>query len=617
MRNFIEKIFFIYIFIISCLVIYAQEARVGINTTNPKSTLDVNGKTDELGVLLATDVTGLQAPRLTREELSTKGDVLYGSDQKGTLIYITDVSGGNVLNQRKNITSIGYYYFDGNEWKSIGEQWKLDGNSNGVLKSLGTKDKIDLPIIVNDIEAFRIKWDDPNNTSRILIGTTLSSTVASSVSGSSVALQSAKLTLAGGDVSVNGVTVGKGGGQLNTNTALGEQVLYNNTSGYNNTAIGRLSLTSNTTGHSNSVVGERSMASNTTGFHNAAIGQLSLASNTSGYYNYAMGSEALLKNTTGHDNTALGIAALHENTAGNYNIGIGTFALYNSISSNNVAIGWRSMLTNTNGSENTAIGANSLLFNSSGSSNTAIGFNSLTNNKGSNNVGIGNSTLNGSGSSSTGSNNTSIGYYSLSTLTTGSNNIGIGYNTTVGNTTNNNIVIGSSQSTVSSTASNQLNIGGAIFGVNLTGNITTPAGRIGIVKNNPAYTLDVGGDINSSGLVRASGVALTSDIRLKKDITKIDNALSIIDHLNPVFYQKKFSVNGIESYKKEYGLIAQEVEKILPSLVIEGEDKDKTLSLNYTELIPILIKSIQEQQIVIKNLEKKVYDLSIKNKLVD
>ena len=96
--------------------IYAQTARVGVNTADPKSTFDINGQKDADGKLLATDMTGLQAPRLTRAELAAKGDDLYGLDQKGTQIYISDITGGDNLSQRVNITSVGYYYFDGSLW---------------------------------------------------------------------------------------------------------------------------------------------------------------------------------------------------------------------------------------------------------------------------------------------------------------------------------------------------------------------------------------------------------------------------------------------------------------------------------------------------------------------
>ena len=79
--------------------------------------MDVTGKVGTDGKSLPDDITGLQAPRLTREELTNKA-LIYGSDQKGALIYITDISGGDagVTTPRKNVTSVGYYYFDGNDW---------------------------------------------------------------------------------------------------------------------------------------------------------------------------------------------------------------------------------------------------------------------------------------------------------------------------------------------------------------------------------------------------------------------------------------------------------------------------------------------------------------------
>jgi hypothetical protein len=126
-------------------VAYAQTGRVGVNTADPKSTMDINGQKDGSGNLLTTDMTGLQAPRLTRAELTAKGDALYGTDQKGTLVYITDVAGGDNTSQRVNVTEAGYYYFDGTVWVKVGsgsggnnaaEPWRVqntttDSTANG------------------------------------------------------------------------------------------------------------------------------------------------------------------------------------------------------------------------------------------------------------------------------------------------------------------------------------------------------------------------------------------------------------------------------------------------------------------------------------------------------
>ena len=116
---------------------FSQTGKVGINTESPKSSLDVNGKTDASGNSLSTDTTGLQAPRITRLELTNKGDALYGNDQKGALIYITDISGGNANSQRINITSAGYYYFDGSAWIKIGSGGASTNvtSDNGLTKT--------------------------------------------------------------------------------------------------------------------------------------------------------------------------------------------------------------------------------------------------------------------------------------------------------------------------------------------------------------------------------------------------------------------------------------------------------------------------------------------------
>ncbi|SIS76304.1 hypothetical protein [Chryseobacterium gambrini] len=89
-------------------------AQVGINTTDPRGTLDIVGVANSL-----TTIDGVIAPRLTRAQLTAKGNILYGTNQIGAIIYVTDISGGDTSSQRINITQIGYYYFDGALWQFI------------------------------------------------------------------------------------------------------------------------------------------------------------------------------------------------------------------------------------------------------------------------------------------------------------------------------------------------------------------------------------------------------------------------------------------------------------------------------------------------------------------
>ena len=109
MKKFLFPLFSVILF--SNAVAQSYDNRIGINTTTPQTTLDVTAPNDN------THIAGIQAPRLTRAELTAKGNSLYGADQKGTLIYITDVSGGNATGQRVVVTEPGYYYFDGSLWQ--------------------------------------------------------------------------------------------------------------------------------------------------------------------------------------------------------------------------------------------------------------------------------------------------------------------------------------------------------------------------------------------------------------------------------------------------------------------------------------------------------------------
>jgi gas vesicle protein len=71
--------------------------------------------------------------------------------------------------------------------------------------------------------------------------------------------------------------------------------------------------------------------------------------------------------------------------------------------------------------------------------------------------------------------------------------------------------------------------------------------------------------------------------------------------LHPVSYKWKKGNQNVN-----LGLIAQEVQKVIPEVVDVGDDKDKTLGMKYTELIPVLIKGMQEQQKLIDSLQSTV-----------
>jgi len=272
---------------------------------------------------------------------------------------------------------------------------------------------------------------------------------------------------------IDGLTVGRGGGSVSTNTAVGTSALENNTTGIQNTASGMYSLSSNTTGSYNTAHGYFSLLSNTTGQYNTAHGTYSLLSNTTGQFNTAVGFRSLNSNTTGSYNIAVGMGSLFSNTTGCCNTAVGMYSLYsNTTGIQNTASGMYALFSNTTGAQNTATGFCSLALNVSGSSNTAFGYHALKNNTESNNVAFGRSALQ---ENTTGTNNTAVGYESLYLNTTGVHNTAIGRcagcNITTGSC---NIFIGAKTEGGSVTDSNAIAIG---YDVNTCGSNTINIGN--------------------------------------------------------------------------------------------------------------------------------------------
>ena len=179
-------------------------------------------------------------------------------------------------------------------------------------------------------------------------------------------------------------------------------------------------------------------------------------------------------------------------------------------------------------------------------------------------------------------------------------------------------------------------------------------GYVGINNSSPAYRLDVSGTARftvSGYSIRYDGAILypsygsyvdlgsygnfwynlfayypvfytepviMSDISIKKDINPLASAKESIRLLNPVRYKLNpvLSDNTPEDIKSrinntlQYGFVAQEVQKIFPDLVTTQEDG--LLGIQYTGLIPVLVKAIQEQQQEIDELFRRIAELEKK-----
>jgi hypothetical protein len=117
---------------------------------------------------------------------------------------------------------------------------------------------------------------------------------------------------------------------------------------------------------------------------------------------------------------------------------------------------------------------------------------------------------------------------------------------------------------------------------------TSVALNISSIDNN----LGVTGNITASGTVTAADFNTTSDISLKQNINVIDSALSKISQLNG------YTFNWKNNDKEAVGIMAQEVEKVLPQIVATGEDGYKKVS--YDSLIPLLIEAVKELSAKVK-----------------
>ena len=107
----------------------------------------------------------------------------------------------------------------------------------------------------------------------------------------------------------------------------------------------------------------------------------------------------------------------------------------------------------------------------------------------------------------------------------------------------------------------------------------------------------------------ANGTIQTSDVRLKQRIANLKYGLNQVMQLRPVSFQWKTG----NDKGTHLGLIAQEVDAVLPEAVQKGADPETPLGMNYTTLIPVLIKAIQEQQQALEHTQAELKAVQAKN----
>ena len=351
------------------------------------------------------------------------------------------------------------------------------------------------------------------------------------------------------------------------NTADGEAALFSLTTGFQNTAIGFDALYSNTRGSANTATGYGALSSSTTASNNTANGAFALEGDTTGAQNTANGTGALALTTIGSNDTANGAFALFRNTTGYNNTANGTSALQsNTIGNNNTATGYDALFNNT-GSGNTANGANTLLHNTAGSSNTASGLSALRlNTSGNSNTGFGQGTL---GKNTTGSFNTAIGFNAGSNLTTGHDNIDIQAVGVAGES--NTMRIGTVKQT-------------ATFITGIRGTATANANAVPVV-------------IDSAGQLGT----VSSSRRFKDEIKPMDNSSEAILGLKPVTFHYKTDKQNTP----QFGLIAEEVAKVNPDLVVRDE-MGEVYTVRYEALNAMLLNEFLKEHRSVQELKETV-----------
>jgi hypothetical protein len=308
----------------------------------------------------------------------------------------------------------------------------------------------------------------------------------------------------------------------------------------------------------------------------------------------AKGCDALYDLTTGIGNTGLGWHALKENADASFSTGIGAGALSANNGESNTAVGAAALLVNSTGTENTAVGTDALGLNNTGNDNTAAGAFALFNNvNGISNVAIGKDALL---SNTIGAENTAVGTAALSGVTAG------GFNTAIGgiaganlSTGQFNIVIGNIAGSLVTSASNTICIGGS--GINVDNTCQIAHIHDVTTQNNDAIPVVV----DSAGQLGT----LSSSGRFKKDVKPMDKASEALLALKPVTFHYKTD----KTNRPEFGLIAEEVAKINPDLVVRDESGE-IYTVRYEAVNAMLLNEFLKAHRRIEEQDKRIDQLT-------
>jgi hypothetical protein len=324
----------------------------------------------------------------------------------------------------------------------------------------------------------------------------------------------------------------------------------------------------------NTAEGFNALFSLTTGLYNTAIGYFALDAVKTGNFNTALGAGALFANT-GDENTATGAGALLSNTSGFSNTAIGESALFsNTTGAQNTAIGASALQTNATGDRNTATGESTLQNNTTGFSNTAIGEGALFQN-------------------TIGFSNTAISHNALAGNITGVNNTAIGDSALFFSTGTKNTALGIGAGNGITTATNVICIGASVFGADVDNSCFIGNIRDVTTQNGDAIPVV----IDSAGQL---GTASSSQ-RFKKEIKPMDTASEAILNLKPVTFHYKTDKNDTP----QFGLIAEEVAKVNPNLVVRDKNGE-IYTVRYEAVNAMLLNEFLKEHHKVEDQDRKL-----------
>jgi hypothetical protein len=553
--------------------------------------------TNAVSITVANGLYSVLLGDATLTNMTTIPVIAFNNSDIRLRVWFNDgTNGSQLLSPDQRIAAVGYAMMAANVADGVVTGAKIAAGTitsnniaNGAIGApqLGTSSVGSVNIAAGAVTSAKIdnttvqqRVSGAAPTGQFLQAINADGTVLAGVPGAASGVQSTAIGLLALPSNTGSFNTAHGWGALGnnttgqSNTAIGDRALYNANANYNtaagdlalyfnsasgNSALGYAALYNNTSGLNNNAVGVEALYTNTTGPYNNAFGNAALYSNTSGDRNTAIGESALLNNTTGYQNVAIGVSAIRNGSSGTYNVAVGNDALGNNNAPDNTAVGNQALFSNSSGADNTGIGFQAL-YNTNAQYNTAVGAGSLfSNTNGADNVAVGNGALN----KIIGSGNTAIGFLAGSNNTSGSNNI---------------------------------YIGATVFGAASESNTCKIANITSSAISGSAVYIDSN---NRLGLVASSK-------RFKKDIKPMANASQALFALKPVSFRYKKEIDPENT--PQLGLVAEEVEKVDPALVIHDK-KGKPYTVRYDQVNAMLLNEFLKEHDIVEREQKTIANL--------